>query len=205
MTADEFAGLVGETLTHVTLAENMPGVRALGLMRPMMLARLAKRKPGDLLLRDERLQLDLGKHTARLNSQFALRFGIASAATFLDGHTIESWSEQLDGRIYFWPQAGGEAFGESHGEHRTSTLVLDSRRFFERLGPAIDLAPVNTGSARRKPARRGDWIYVPATRASEDFRLNRVRMGLKKTPDTVTEVSLRADIPPDILQAIMAG
>ena len=73
------------------------------------------------------------------------------------------------------------AFEQSHDGRPVHVMTFDARRFFERLAPAIDLAPINTGAARRKPAFRGDWIYVAATRPAEDFRLNRVRRGLKKS------------------------
>ncbi len=204
MTADEFVALVGDHISHTTLTENLPGISARGLLRPVSLAKLAKAPDGSLVLRKDRLQLKIGSNTARLNSQGALRFGIGSAASFLDGHTIESWSEQLDSRIFFWAGADGGAFEQSHEEHPVSKLVFDARKFFEKLAPHIDLAPINTGAARRKPARRGDWIYVAATDAADDFRLNRVRRGLKKSPDAVSEISVRADIAPEMLKALRA-
>ena len=202
MTEDEFVGLIGERLLHVTLTENLPGINAYGLLRPSSLVRMAGVEHGELTLREDRMQLKLDKHTARLNNQVALRMGSNSAAAFLDGHSMESWSTQLDARIFFWPEREGAAFAESHGDHPTSTVSIDARRFFQHLAAHADLAPINTGAARRKPARRGDWIYVPATASTEEFRMNRVRRGLKKTADTVSEVSVRADIPAKLLMAM---
>ena len=204
MTADEFVVLVGEQISHVTLKENLPGIGAHGLLRPNTLARMSKTPYSALVLREERKLLRLAGHTARLNNQMALRFGIKSAATFLDGHTMESWSGQLDNRIFFWAGRDGAAFEQSHDDHPTWKFTFDTRRFFEKLGPHIDLAPINTGAARRKPARRGDWIYVAATRPVEDFRLNRVRLGLTKSPDKVSEISVRTDVTRGLLKQLQA-
>lgn len=202
MTADEFVALAGKHVVHVTLEENLPGIAAYGLLRPNTLAEKARAPSSALVLRDERLQLTVGNHTARLNSQGALRFGIKTAAAFLDGHTIESWSAQLDNRIFFWPEREGAAFEQSHDGHPTSKLRFDARRFFLALRPHIDLAPINTGAARRKPARRGDWIYVAAERPVDDFRLNRVKLGFKKTPDAIGEISVRADMAASLLDTL---
>ena len=65
--------------------------------------------------------------------------------------------------------------------------------------------PINTGDATRRPVKRGDWIYVPATAEADDFRQNRVRRGLATTPDAVQEISLRADVPPDLLADMRAA
>ena len=94
---------------------------------------------------------------------------------------MESWSKQLDGRIFFWAKENGLTFEGSHGELSVTKLELDARRFFMELAPHIDLAPINTGSAKRKPARRFDWIYVPATKSADDFRRNRNAPGSRES------------------------
>ncbi len=203
MTADEFARLVGDHVWHITATENLPGIHAHGLLRPSSLSRMAGAPKEALILRRERLQLSFGASTARLNSQEALRSGIKSAAGFLDGHTMESWSEQLDGRVFFWSKQKGMSFESSHGELGVSKLTFDARGFFEQLAAHIDLAPINTGSAKRKPTRRGDWIYVSAMKSAEDFRCNRIRLGEAKTKDDVGEISVRRDIPAAMLARML--
>jgi hypothetical protein len=203
MTADEFVGLVGESLWHITATENIAGIMAQGLMRPSTLLRLARGRDDLLVLRRDRVQLAVNGHTARLNNQEALRAGTKSFASFLDGHTMESWSRQLDDRIFFWSKAKGFAFEGSHGELQTTKMEMDARRFFDALAPHIDLAPINTGSAKRRPTRRGDWIYVSATKSVEDFRRNRICLGEGKAPDDVGEISVRADISPSVLLRIL--
>jgi hypothetical protein len=200
MTEQDFISLVGPRVWHVTAAENLPGIDALGMLRPSTLAKRAR--CGGLALREERLKLDLGAHTARLNNQMALRAGANSAAKFLDSHTMESWSAQLDSRIFLWPDGEGAAFDKSHGDIPVARFAIDSVKLFNLLPSSIDLAPINTGSAKRRPAPRGDWIYVAATKSSEDFRMNRVRRGLTKSPDAVKEISIRVDITPDLMRQL---
>jgi hypothetical protein len=203
MTDDEFVALVGSSIWHITATENLAGIMAHGLKRPSTLLREARGSEELLILRRDRVQFTVNGHTARLNNQEALRAGIKSAAKFLDGHTMESWSAQLDGRIFFWSKKKGLAFEGSHGDLQTTKLEIDARRFIRELAPHVDLAPINTGSAKRKPTRRGDWIYVPATKSVEEFRRNRIHMGQTKTPDDVGEISVRADIPAATLKGLL--
>ncbi len=203
MTEDEFVALVGGSVWHITATENLAGIMAHGLKRPSTLLREARGNEELLILRRDRICLVVNGYTARLNNQEALRNGMKSAATFLDGHTMESWSAQLDGRIFFWSRKKGLAFEGSHGDLQTTKLELDARRFFRELGPHVDLAPINTGSAKRKATRRGDWIYVPATKTVEEFRHNRVRIGEAKSPDDVGEISVRTDIPSATLKRLL--
>jgi hypothetical protein len=203
MTDDEFVALVGGSIWHITATENLAGIMAHGLKRPSTLLREARGSEELLILRRDRVQFTVNGHTARLNNQEALRAGIKSAAKFLDGHTMESWSAQLDGRIFFWSKKKGLAFEGSHGDLQTTKLEIDAHRFIRELAPHVDLAPINTGSAKRKPTRRGDWIYVPATKSVEEFRRNRIHMGHTKTPDDVGEISVRAEIPAATLKGLL--
>lgn len=196
MTAeDHFVRLVGERLVHVTLASNLPGIEANGLLRPETLARRTGVEPDSLALRRERAVLVAGGFTATLNHQLPLLAG--RNTDFLDWHTLLSWAKRLDRRVFLWPGHARTAFEGSLGAD-TAQIALDARAMFRAFGPLIDLAPINTGSATRRPARRGDWIYVPATEAAR-FPDNRRSLGHATANDTVAEVSLRADIPPEAL------
>ena len=106
----------------------------------------------------------------------------------------------MNRRIFLWPRRKGVDFLKSLFDRGTPmSLWLDAGQVFDRMADHLDLAPINTGDATRRPVKRGDWIYVPVSRAVEDFRLNRVRRGLATAPDTVQEVSIRADVPPELL------
>lgn len=203
LTANEmeecFVALVGERILHRTMVENCAGILSNGLIRPDQLAALAGVPANSLALREDRVQLTVPGFCARLNHQRPLLAGRNVQSDFLDGHTIRSWAENLDGRLFFWPEKGGDAFGNSlNADGESFDFVLKSRAFFRRFGSLIDLSPINSGNARRKPARRGDWLYVNANDAAA-FRYNRRDITGKQSSDQVCEISLRADIAVDDL------
>jgi hypothetical protein len=205
MTRDEFVRLVGGKLVHATLRDNLPGIEARGLLRPVTLAALAAADPKSLVLRDKEVVLNVGSRPAHLNHQKPLRAGRKHEGEFLDGHTLESWSEQMNRRIFLWPRRKGIDFLRSLFDRGAPmSLWLDAGRVFDQVRDHLDLAPINTGDATRRPVKRGDWIYVPVSAQVEDFRLNRVRRGLATTPDTVQEVSIRADVPAEVLAEMRA-
>lgn len=206
MTREEFVKLVGGKLVHSTLQENIPGIEAHGLLRPNTLATLAGVDPKTLILREDDIVLRIGNRTAHLNHQKPLRAGRTHQVEFLDGHTMESWSEQMNNRIFLWPQRRGVPFLKSlFNRGAPANIWLDAGRVFDRMREHLDLAPINTGDATRRPVKRGDWIYVPAMKDPDDFRLNRVRRNLATAPDTVQEVSLRFDVRPDVLADMRAA
>jgi hypothetical protein len=197
---DAFVALVGAVLTHVTEAVNAPSIRAFGLLPPEDLASLCGTRPDEIILRQAPVTLRSGKLTARLNHQRPLRAGRRQEAAFLDGHTLDSWAAQLDRRVFFWPSRRQDAFEASLAA--PVTFTFDARRLFRQCGDRLDLAPINSGSALRRAVRRGDWLYVPATRARDFPHARRLR-GAARARDRVAEVSLRGGLAPDALAACL--
>lgn len=194
MTAEEFVRLVGPRLVHITPTRNLVGIEAIGLLPAAMLAERAGVHAEDIILRQDRRLLDLPSGAAQLNHQRPLRMGLNKAVEFLEGHTPESWAAQLDKRIFFWPSEKGASFAKSLSSDAIA-LAIDARSFFEAFIDHIYLSPINSGNADRRPARRGDWIYVPTRNGVETFRENRRRRGLVKNRDSVAEISLTSHIP----------
>lgn len=203
MTEDEFVRLVGETLAHVTPARNLPSIRALGLLRPLTLAEREGVSLARLSLRANPVEIETPHGIAVLNHQLPLRAG--QKAQFLDGVTVEEWGALLDKRLFFWPGSAEPRFANSIAAREPmARLALDARRMFRVLSCFLDLAPINTGNAKRSPAKRGAWIYTPVTDAVEAFRGKRIARGLVQGKDSVAEVSLRADVPADLLAVLNA-
>jgi hypothetical protein len=198
VTRDDFAKLVGETIAHCTTASHAPSIAALGLLPADDLMAAGGACSETLVLRADPSRFAIAGRPVRLNHQRPLRIGRAKG--FLDGHTLESWSIQLDHRLFFWPRGhlSDRPFAVSLGA-KIVVYQLASRAFFDHFGPDIRLSAINSGSASRKPAPRGDWLCVSAACAPAAFTHNRVRRGLVQRPDRVVEISIRQPVPPDLL------
>ena len=201
MSRDAFLALAGPRLVHVTPARNAPGLAAMGLCRPATLARLAGRDPAGIALRRETVTLITPAGVAELNHQRPLLAGHRQA--FLDGTDLAGWAAALDRRVFFWPGRARAAFDASLSARSPSLhLHLDAGALYDLFADRLDLSPINSGNATRRAAPRGDWLYVPATEA-ERFRDNRRTRGLKRSPDSLVELSLRDDIAPDVLSSVL--
>ncbi|WP_299041538.1 hypothetical protein [uncultured Tateyamaria sp.] len=193
---------MGGTLAHVTASSNLASIHVTGLRPAAQLARDARVDDATIAMRDRRLRIG----SATLNHQKPILHGLNAAYRVLDGHTPHSWARQLDTRIFLWPARKGRAFAASiERELDISVLWLDAGRLAQAIGAHIDLSPINSGNFTQggAHAHRGDWLYVPLTAGLDAFRRNRVKRGLKRTPDTVTEVSLRCPIAPDLLRDLL--
>lgn len=189
--ADTLVSLAGPTLLHVTARGNAASIREHGLKPAAQLAREAGIDPGTILLRQERTRCG----AALLNHQRPLRMGYNQAARALDGHGLESWAQQLDNRVFFWPAHQISAFHASiKRDVETEVLTLDTRAFARALSDRTFLSPINSGAFLRRAAHRGDWLYVPLDDGPVAFRENRRRRSLVRTPDTLREVSVTGAI-----------
>lgn len=204
MTRDEFARLVGNTIAHHTFAANLPSITAQGLMPAADLALAAELAPATLALRRDHIRFDVHGRTVQLNHQRPLLKG--RHRDFLHGHRLETWAHQLDRRLFFLPHAHAAvepAFAASLGQE-VATIRLAARAFFDAFAPDIWLSPINSGNADRRPAQRGDWLYVRVTEGAEGFRTNRMTRGLVKGRDTVREISIRRPIGAGLLDQLRA-
>jgi len=202
VTRDEFSRLVGGTLIHMTLAKNAAGIAAHGLKPAAQLALEAGVEPEKLVLRRDRTQFRHPQGNVTLNNQSVLNMGRAQA--FLDGITLEDWSRQLDTRTFFWPASKGAAFNQSLPQD-VIQYRFDAKRFFDRFAPDIYLSPINSGNAMRRPAWRGNWLYVPVHKSATDFTTNRQQRGLVRGRDSVVEVSIHTPIPAQTLITLQAA
>lgn len=201
---DAFAKAVGGTLAHVTASANLSSIKATGLLPASHLATAAGVPHADIALRDHRMQVG----PATFNHQKPILHGLNAAHRVLDGHTPKSWAQQLDTRVFLWPERKGRAFAKSIQRDLDITILwLDTVKLAEALHDHIDLSPINSGNFTQggAHAHRGDWLYVPLSAGLDTFRQNRTKRGLKSTPDSITEISLRRPIAPDLLGTLLIG
>ena len=130
----------------------------------------------------------------RITDNLPLSFR-ALAPVLDDGLHPRDWLAMLNDRVFLWPDprlgagnlAARKRLGYESEWQRYDTLVL--------LAPVWDraeIAPINTGSTVRRPARRGRATYAPL--ASVDWDVWRWARG-RASPDTVKEVTIRGGAP----------
>ena len=197
MTPAELAQQVPR-LYHVTDRDAWPLIERHGLLTTdqlvdMFVANDAEAKR----LRTERRTAPVMIHDGpdgrvTINDNLPLHFG--NLAPYLDdGLTPYQWLRLLNGRVFFWPRlergAGFLRAGRRGGREKL-LLTFDTEALATAHADRLDLAPINTGSAVRKPARRGHATFTPAIAVGwSEWRRLRGRL------DTVAEVSVRGGVP----------
>ena len=86
-----------------------------------------------------------------------------------------------------------------------ATLWIDTEGLLTHYADQLDLSPINSGNFSQggAHAQRGDWLFVPVSRGLSAFRENRIARGLATSRDRITELSLRASIPAELLSDIL--
>ena len=202
MDADEFAERV-PCLFHVTDREAWPLIERHGLLSTnSMIERFVTDPDHAERLRSERrakpvpLYEGVAGERAMLNDNIPLVFSrLASALD--DGLTPVEWLQLLNERVYFFPaRRKADSFIEAgrRGGRRKLMLTFDARSLATAHLDRLFIAPINTGSALRTPARRGRAIFAPVASITWDEFATR-RSAIKTSPDTVAEVSLLGDLP----------
>lgn len=145
---------------------------------------------------------------ATLNHQLPILHGRDAADSIVDDYDAASWAEQLDTRVFFWPERRGREFAVSIARYvPLKVLWLDTGRLLETCSDRLHLSPINSGNFRQggAKARRGDWLYVPVTRGMPAFRHNRRRRGLVSSTDQVKELSLAGGLDHETLAYCRSG
>ena len=200
MSPEEFARRIPR-LFHVTDREAWPLIERHGLLSAdALIDRFTPKERRDALKgtrRAEPLLLhEAAGERAMLNDNKPLHFPLLAPA-LRDGLTPEAWLRLLNGRVFLWPRlerGSGFLHAGRRGGREKLLLTFDALRFAETHYERIDIAPINTGSATRRPTPRGHAIFTPIAQTTwNEWR--HLRAPEKRTPDTVAEVSVRGDVP----------
>ena len=72
------------------------------------------------------------------------------------------WYALLNGFVFLWPDRERiERQRRACGDHPQVLLTFDGATLLGRFGAEAYVSPINSGNARRKPARRGRYTLVP--------------------------------------------
>ena len=80
----------------------------------------------------------------------------ALATALGDGLTPPDWYELLNGQVFLWPDRDRlERQRRACRGRPQAVLVFDGARLLRDFGARARVSPINSGNARRRPARRG--------------------------------------------------
>ncbi len=149
-------------LVHVSLAKNLDQVRQLGLLSTEALldrfeVAAAQRKRLEFEPRTARVQLSHPVHgDVFLNDQSPL--SESALRKCLIEMTPAEWCASLNMRVFFWPTQNElpSIYSSQLGRtYQRTVLVADTEAVLDAYQDDIEVAFINTGNTRRKPAPRG--------------------------------------------------
>ena len=205
----------GETLmsalpTHIFhLAElaNWESIQRHGLLPACRLIELSgyERQEGELLCRTHRATHTVLKNGVHIRDQGPMP--PQALATCLVSLTPAEWYAEINARVFFWLDAGRLNRQRAACEPRPQmVLTVDTASLIEHYAPLIAVSPINSGFARRKPARRGLASFV----AYEEWRTagwtsEAVALGMppRKRSHLPAELTIRGSLP-DVMRYVVS-
>jgi hypothetical protein len=195
------------TVYHLAEAANWPSIQRHGLLSASRLLHQAN------LPEKVRTVLETTQRKAhtRLPSGTELRDQLPMPANALNacvvGLTASEWYALINRQVFFWLDA--ERLNRQRkacGPRPQVVLTIDAAAMIEAHREAVALTPINTGNARRKPAKRSAHTFVPyATWVSSGWASESAAVGVAVRSRTHKPVELTiADAVPDIMRFVVA-
>jgi hypothetical protein len=154
-----------DRLYHLADADNAPSILKHGLLsteRLLGLTGVAETERAAVLHRQRR-------HSLRLADGVTIRDQrpmppSALAPVLDDGLEPSDWYALLNSYVFLWPDRERmDRQRRACGDRPQVILTFDAVALFDHFGTHAFLSPINSGNARRKPARRGRDTLVPYT------------------------------------------
>lgn len=150
-------------LYHIAEAPNLPSILEHGLLSTEHLLGMLPitRSTYTSLLRTHR------PHHVRLTEHVVIRDQkpmppAALTGALEDGMEPSDWYALLNGHVFLWPDRGRmERHLQACGGRPQVVLIFDGPALLDRFGSEAFVSPINSGNARRKPARRGRKTLLP--------------------------------------------
>lgn len=194
------------SLYHMAEAANWPAIQRDGLHSASTLLDLAGINGEDREQLEKRQRLT---HT-ELPNGVQLRdqrpMPPAALATCLIGTVPSAWYALINARVFFWlDPARLNRQRAACGSRSQVVLTVDARRLVAAYAEKITVTPINTGNARRRPARRGAATFVPyAAWAASAWASEAASLGTPVRPSSHSPVELTvAGSIPDIMQFVV--
>jgi hypothetical protein len=192
MTPEHLAGL-HPRLFHVADQDALSGIERHGLLSTTALLDLFEIAPEDRVAIERRRRPASVPIAHAVHGRAVITDNIplseaALAGCLDDGLSPADWLVLLNRRVFLWPsrQAVEGLLAARANRGRTKLVVeFDTLSLAAAHRDRVEIAPINTGNTRRRPARRGLSIFTPLDRHSyDDWR--RLRGGR----DVIREVTV---------------
>jgi hypothetical protein len=147
---------------HLAEAANWPSIQRHGLFSATALLDRA----GVIGAERERLERRQRLEHVELPDGVQLRDQRPMPAKALEGRLVgmspDQWYALVNAQVFFWLDADRLNRQRAACEPRPQVvLVVDAEALVTEHGSRVALTPINTGNARRRPARRGAATFVP--------------------------------------------
>ncbi|MGR9426198.1 DUF7002 family protein [Rhizobium leguminosarum] len=148
---------------HLAEASNLPSILEHGLMSTKRLLGLTRVPEAD---QADRLRSHLSDNE-RLSGSVLIRDQRPMPPSALeraldDGLTPGDWYALLNDFVFFWLDES-RMVRQRHacGDRPQVLLTFDAAALLDQFGAEAFVSPINSGNARRKPARRGLSTFMP--------------------------------------------
>lgn len=150
-------------LYHLAEAENLSSILEHGLLSTRRLVSISglSAQEQDAFLHGHR------KTYVRLPTGVLVRDQVPIPPSALgpaldDGMDPSDWYALLNEHVFLWPdRARMQRQRKACGARLQVLLTFDAAALLDNFGESTFVAPINTGNARRKPARRGRATLLP--------------------------------------------
>jgi hypothetical protein len=124
----------------------------------------------------------------------------------LVGMTPAEWYGLINSRVFFWLDPGRLNRQRAACEPRPQVvLTVDTAGLVATYSRQLEVTPINTGNARRRPARRGVATFVPyATWAESAWASEAAALGTRKRSRSVppAELTVVGSVP-DVMRIVV--
>jgi hypothetical protein len=152
-----------DCLFHLADAGNVPSILKHGLRSTELLLDLtgmAETERAVFLRRQRRGSLRLAEGVTIRDQSPMPPSALAQALD--NGLEPGDWYALLNSYVFLWPDwKRMDRQKRACGDRAQVILTFDAASLFDHFGTQAFLSPINTGNARRKPARRGRDTLVP--------------------------------------------
>jgi hypothetical protein len=147
---------------HLAEAANWPSIRRNGLLSTKALLDLVgmREMERERMERCQRLEHTTLPSGVQVRDQRPLPAG--ALAKCLVGMVPPEWYALINSQVFFWLSVDRLNRQRRACEPRPQiVLIIDTARLVARYAERIALSRINSGNARRRPARRGRCTFVP--------------------------------------------